>query len=51
MKKILTIIILLLTSCSGNIEKNNYKKIANIPEASGICYMEKSDSFFVANDE
>ncbi len=25
--------------------------IANIPEASGICYAQKSDSLFVANDE
>ncbi|MCP4523222.1 MAG: hypothetical protein GY828_03310 [Candidatus Gracilibacteria bacterium] len=28
-----------------------YKKITNIPEASGICFMEKTESFFVTNDE
>jgi hypothetical protein len=50
-KKILIISLLFLTSCSGNIENNNHKKIAEIPEASGVCYMEKSNSFFVANDE
>lgn len=52
--KIVKIFILItflsLFSCSQEIEKN-YKKISEIPEASWICYMEKSDTFFVANDE
>ena len=51
MKKILIILLLLFTSCSWNTENDSYKEIVEIPEASGICYMEKSDSFFVANDE
>jgi len=51
MKKILIILLLFLTSCSWKTENDNYEKIVEIPEASGICYMEKSDSFFVANDE
>ncbi len=36
-----------LTACSA---KDNYL-IANIPEASGICYSKSSDTLFVANDE
>jgi len=28
-----------------------YKEIVKIPEASGICLMESTDTFFVANDE
>ncbi len=57
--------LIFLTSCGNNatenidknetkqqIEmKNTYKKIADIPEASGICHMKSSDTFFVANDE
>ncbi|MDQ7022134.1 MAG: SdiA-regulated domain-containing protein [Candidatus Gracilibacteria bacterium] len=35
-------------SCNNN---ENYKKISNIAEASGICYSEKNDTFFVVNDE
>ncbi len=36
-----------LTACSA---KDNHV-IANVPEASGICYSKYSDTLFVANDE
>jgi hypothetical protein len=51
MKKILLFLLFFFTSCRLNIGDNNYEIIAEIPEASGVCYMEKTDSFFVANDE
>ncbi len=37
----------MLTACS---QKENHV-IANVPEASGICYSQYSDTLFVANDE
>ncbi len=41
---------LLFTSCQAK-EKLTLKKIANIPEASGVCYSKKSDTLFVVGDE
>lgn len=46
------IILIFLSSCNIlNKKDNKYEDIVKIPEASGICYMQNSDSFFVANDE
>ncbi len=52
-KKIIFLIILIFLSSCNNIKntENKYKKISKIPEASGICYMKKTEIFFVANDE
>ena len=49
MKNIFYILTVLffLTSCSA---KENHV-IANVPEASGICYSKNSNTLFVANDE
>ena len=49
MKKytLLFTILLLTFSCS----EEQYKRISEIPEASWICYMQESETFFVANDE
>ena len=49
MKKIILLIFLLFFSSCNNSE--NYKKILKIPEASGICYSENNNNFFVINDE
>ncbi len=46
MKNYILIFSLFFTSCSQSDEA-----IADIPEASGICYSKNSDSLFVANDE
>ncbi len=48
MKKITINAIIVLLLSQINIYA---KKIADIPEASGICYVEKSNSLFVVNDE
>ncbi len=39
--------LLFLTACSAKEDHI----IANVPEASGICYSKQSDTLFVANDE
>lgn len=41
-------ILIFLSSCN---QISQMKHIIDIPEASWICYFEKNDSFFVANDE
>jgi hypothetical protein len=33
------------------VKNNHFKKIAEIPEASGICFIESSNTFLVVNDE
>ncbi len=40
-------VLFFLTSCSAKEDH----VIANVPEASGICYSKHSDTLFVANDE
>ncbi len=50
MKKIIFLIFVLFLYSCNNVT-NKYKKIAKISEASWICYMQNTNSFFVANDE
>jgi len=45
---ILLTLVLILSGCSSKTSKN---VIAEVPEASGICYSTSRDSLFVANDE
>lgn len=45
------ILIVLLTSCNNLTNNMKYKKIVEIPEASWICLMKSTNTFFVANDE
>jgi len=47
--KLIIVLGLVLSSCWG--KSQDYKVIAKVPEASGICYASSSDTLFVANDE
>jgi len=52
-KSISLLISILLLSACNNVSNNNmkYNEIVKIPEASGICLRESTNTFFVANDE
>jgi len=43
-------VLILLVFLNASFAKENHV-IANVPEASGICYSKHSDTLFVANDE
>ena len=43
--------LIFLNSCQAKEDSIKIKKIANIAEASGICYSQKRDSLFVVGDE
>lgn len=49
-KKIKFVLLFLLLTSTITVNANA-KKIANIPEASGICYIEKTNMLIVVNDE